>query len=268
MDIMMGLFMFFVGAITASFSLLLARRLVIKNERRKSVFRKSDLDLKGIFFGRSKCEYCGETLGFFDLIPIISWFILRGRCRHCHQPIGSRSPIYETLGGILVWSFWFFYANPWISLCSVVLVMGLVIVSETDIETLTIPDFANVMILGSGLAYHAILPKTDVIDAIFAALAGFTIFFVLDRLFTRIIMGRNASHYRFIIGFGDIKLFGALSAWCGLAFFGYIPVIAAILGAFWALWNQVPRKSWIPYGAFLAMSHVILMVFVNPFFVS
>lgn len=51
--------------------------------------------------GRSMCTSCGHTLGFFDMIPVIGWVFLRGKCRYCKERVSARYPAVELLGGML-----------------------------------------------------------------------------------------------------------------------------------------------------------------------
>lgn len=64
---------------------------------------------KTILKGRSKCDFCEHTLGFWDLLPVVSFFLLRGKCRYCGKPISYQNPLVELITGLLfvaiVWKF-------------------------------------------------------------------------------------------------------------------------------------------------------------------
>jgi leader peptidase (prepilin peptidase)/N-methyltransferase len=83
---MISLFAFFLGAIIGSFLNVCIHRLPHK---------------ESIVTPGSHCPHCGKKIRFYDNIPIISYLILRGRCRHCKEPISLRYPVVEALFGLL-----------------------------------------------------------------------------------------------------------------------------------------------------------------------
>ena len=209
----------------------------------------------------SRCEHCGRRLRPLELIPVLSWIVLRGRCRTCHAPIGWQAPLVEAATGLL----WAAVAVHARSPAELLLGLGftavLVAVTGVDLKCQLIPNVA----LLAGLAWAGLvgLALAGVLGAgepgagelgpwtgrLLAALAGGAVFQVL----------RWAS--RGGLGFGDVKL----AAWLGL-YLGprALPVTlfaAAIAGGVMATallaTGRRGRRDVIPFGPFLALGGLV-----------
>lgn len=209
---------------------------------------------RSVFKGRSRCFACGHILQWHELIPLVSFFIQKGKCRACKAGISSQYPIVELLTGImfvLVWLKAFDYSllvtGYWLLFFSL-----LIVISVYDFRTKIIPDrFVYPLIaLGVGyalLSYYAlrITGYALLYDALTALSAA--AFFALLWLISQ---GKW-------IGFGDAKLTLGL----GL-FLGWPLILLALLFAVWSaaitgigliLFKGYTRKSEIPFGPFLAL---------------
>ncbi|MDR2600574.1 MAG: prepilin peptidase [Oscillospiraceae bacterium] len=102
----------------------------------------SRLPIKGAFLSsnRSQCPGCGETLSPIELVPVLSWLMLKGRCKHCNRRISPRYPIVELLGALFaVTCFWYYGINHLAPTVYIVL-MILLAVTIIDFNTSEIPD--------------------------------------------------------------------------------------------------------------------------------
>lgn len=63
---------------------------------------------RALLAARSRCDACGAALGALDLVPVLGYAMLRGRCRHCSAPISARAPLVEAAGGALALTIWMF----------------------------------------------------------------------------------------------------------------------------------------------------------------
>lgn len=234
--------------------------------------------------GRSRCPACGKTLGVLELIPVVSWIALRGKCRGCRAPISIRYPLVEILTGLALASVPLGLAaisaqflDPWryavAAVCWAGIVLFLAILTLVDLERYLIPDEATVAIgvfgavaawatapvfteaTGSFLGSYAMLAglhATWWIGHLVGAIAACAILLLLFAI-TR---GRG-------IGFGDVKLAFAL----GLAFAWPDSVVlvglAFVLGSLAAVPVLLARKGGmktaLPFGPFLALSAVIIL---------
>ena len=207
--------------------------------------------------GRSACDHCGATLGARELVPIASYALLRGRCRHCHGPI---DPLHLTaeLGAVLVplsamlvargAELWFLCGLGWL----------LIAQSVADLRHLTLPDSLNLAILILGVASVATLAPGALPDALIGAVAGFVALAVIALLYEKL-RGRAG------LGLGDAKLLGGLGAWTGWFGLPSTVLIAAVAAGLTALGlrmlgRQVTATTEVPFGPFLALGAWIVVL--------
>jgi leader peptidase (prepilin peptidase)/N-methyltransferase len=229
---------------------------------------------------RSRCLSCGVDLGVIDLIPVFSYIILRGRCRHCGRPYSPRYMIVELISGLAAVGAWNLFGPGLHALVVFTAVACLIVAFFVDLDHYIIPDetvaiiaAAGVLLdlmmlmqrgraaavvfnerLSYGLAYDIFLPMSLVGMAMgagsFVALA-----FVAERIFKRP-----------ALGWGDVKLAAAMGALLGpgfqfVTFFLIAVVVGAIVGIICMLGGWCGRKDYIPFGPMLAASGIAMMYF-------
>ena len=108
---------------------------------------------KGTFFSkaRSFCPKCGAPIKAYDNIPVISYLILKGKCRNCHASISPRYPLIEAFNCILWVVNFAVFGISWMTLVYDVLVSVLIVIAMIDFDTFEIPDSSNITILLLGL---------------------------------------------------------------------------------------------------------------------
>jgi prepilin signal peptidase PulO-like enzyme (type II secretory pathway) len=232
---------FSLGASIGSFLNVIADRLI-----REETFIR----------GKSYCEKCHHLLNILDLIPIISFFFLQGRCRYCKVKLSFYYPFSEIFTGII-----FLLVFHMIGLTSPLLlvfylysVSALLIIFLSDIKYGIIPDkiiYPGVLItffFQLLTQYH--FPTSYVFSAI-----GSGAFFLLLFLITK---GKG-------MGFGDVKLGFYMGLLLGFPFIIYALYMAFLTGAFVSfiliLWRRKNFKSTIPFGPFLVIATMIVMIF-------
>ena len=205
----------------------------------------------------SRCPKCGRRLAITDLIPVLSWLLLRGRCRYCKERIGLRYPVTEAACVLLFYSMASYTgANlSVIPLC--VFAFVLLCISLVDLDTQEIPDpllifSAAVCILW--IAADAILASYDFYaphwsNALLGAVAGAAPLFLIDRI-TMLVLDKEG------FGFGDVKLMLMAGLFLGWKL-ALIALLFAIIagGAFGAVMmavKKIKRGSYMPFGPFLA----------------
>jgi leader peptidase (prepilin peptidase)/N-methyltransferase len=215
---------------------------------------------KSIINPPSSCPACGAPIRFYDNIPIVSYIILLGRCRHCKERISIRYPLVEALTALL---FWFCYYKfdltyqviPAIFLCSICVTVAFI-----DLDRLIIPDVITLpgMILGIGFSF---LPAgLNVKESIIGFLAGGIILYGIA------VLG-NVVFKRESMGGGDIKLIALIGAFLGWE----NAVLTIIIGSFAGTLVGIivmsrPRRDdshMIPYGPFLALGALISLFWGN-----
>lgn len=108
---------------------------------------------KSVVTERSHCMNCGYQLGWYDMIPVISWLALRGRCRKCSTRISAQYPLIETAGGVLYVTVFLVCGMQWTSVIYCLLGSALLVLTVIDWRTYEIPLGINVMILMLGLIH-------------------------------------------------------------------------------------------------------------------
>ena len=175
---------------------------------------------RSVVRGRSNCDSCGAALGARDLVPIVSWFLVKGRCRRCGAAIDKRHLAVEA-GAALV-GLTAIAAHP-IPLAIFTAIFGwwLFLLAALDIEHQWLPDRLTWPLLGAGLAvaWAGIGPPLG--DRAIGAAAGFAGLAAIGWGYRRL-RGREG------LGGGDPKLLGAIGAWLG---WQHLPLVLADAGA-------------------------------------
>lgn len=205
----------------------------------------------GIVVESSHCPHCKHKLSWFENIPLISWLVLRGRCRHCKVPISPQYPLVELLTAVLVvasvWRFGFGWQGFGASLLSCFLVA----LSGIDLRTRLLPDQLTLPLMWLGLiasVENLYLPPKS---AVLGAMAGYISLWSVWWLFKQL-TGKEG------MGHGDFKLLAAIGAWTGLK--GVLPTIlisslvGAIIGSIWLAVKGRDRATPIPFGPYLAIA--------------
>jgi leader peptidase (prepilin peptidase)/N-methyltransferase len=210
---------------------------------------------------RSRCPHCGHQITALENIPVISWLVLRGRCKACTAPISLRYPLIEALTGLLfalaAWHFGFTAAG----LGALVLIAALLALTAIDFDTQLLPDDITLPLLWVGLALNAFNVYTDLKSAVIGAMAGYLSLWAVYwgfKLFT----GKEG------MGYGDFKLLAALGAWLGWQMLPLTILLSSLVGAVVGLSLMVfarqGRNVPIPFGPYLAAAGLIALVWGKP----
>lgn len=209
---------------------------------------------QAVVFSRSICPGCHAPLKFYDLVPVISWVLLRGKCRQCKEEIGLKPLLYE-IGAILI-ALWVFLQLPpdlyWIG-C--LLGWCLLALAITDYSFFTLPNILNYFLLVSGLSVILFLNQSSFLDHLAAAICGYLIFYLISRIY-------HAVRKRDGIGAGDFKLFAGAGAWVGWAGLPSVLLIACCsavlvllmrmaIGAKFSASDKIPLGSHLCLGIWL-----------------
>jgi leader peptidase (prepilin peptidase)/N-methyltransferase len=213
---------------------------------------------EGIAFGRSICVSCGARLKARDLIPLLSWLALRGRCRSCGRPIGFFYPGIE-LGSLLValWSASLFSGGLMWASC--VLGWALLALAATDLKFLLLPDFLTLPLIPSGLLITWVYDPPMLLPNAAGAGAGYLFVVAVRHIYWRL-RGREG------MGLGDAKLLAASGAWVSWSGLPSVILLGALAGLGFALLG-VRRESTlaltnrVPFGTFLCLGTWIVWLY-------
>lgn len=220
---------------------------------------------EGVVRGRSYCDHCKKKLGFFDLIPLLSLLLLRGKCRYCSKKISLYYPLIELLTGILfVAAFYFLPSTPY-PLLSIpyylFIVSALVVVFFIDLKHGIISDKVVYPAIAVSVLYLFAVHNSLFLNHLLSALGAF-LFFLILLLITR---GKG-------MGWGDVKfafLVGLILGFPGIIVGLYLAFLTgAVAGVILILWRKKKlRGTTIPFGPFL-VAGTFLSLFYLDFFTN
>jgi leader peptidase (prepilin peptidase)/N-methyltransferase len=211
---------------------------------------------------RSGCPSCGAGIAGYDNIPVLSFLLLRGACRHCGARISARYPVIETLAGaialVVAWVF-----GPTLTMLLALLVSWtLLALAVIDIDRQLLPDSLTLPLLWGGLVASLVTvdgspPFVDVRTSVIGAAAGYLSLWSVYQLF-KLLTGKEG------MGYGDFKLLAALGAWIGWQQLPLVILLSAGVGALAGgallLVGGRSRETPIPFGPYLAAAGWIALL--------
>jgi leader peptidase (prepilin peptidase)/N-methyltransferase len=210
---------------------------------------------------RSHCPGCNTQIAWYDDIPVVSWLVLRGRCRTCNEPISVRYPAVELLTAALFALLAIKFGASWELPAFLYLAAVGIALAAIDLDTKRLP---NVLTLPSYVVGGVLLLLPAVLDdrwgdysrAWMGAAALFAFYFVL------------AFIYPAGMGFGDVKLAGLLGLYLGWLSWGAVVVggflgflLGAVVGGAMMIGRKAGRKTAIPFGPFMIAGALLAVFF-------
>lgn len=235
---------------------------------------------ESVVWPRSHCPRCRKRIAGYDNIPIVSYLLLKGRCRHCKQPISPRYLVVELITALSFVALTIRFGLSYDYFFYVVLVCSLIVATFSDIRERIIPDEVSIggMIVGfilSAIRGVNVSPLSfsfiPALNSLLGIVAGGGIIYASGYLFDLIyfkllkrppIQGETES-----MGFGDVKLLALIGAFLGwqraVVTFFIAPFFGLILGVF----TLIKKKDHtIPYGPFLSLGAVIALLWSDRIF--
>jgi leader peptidase (prepilin peptidase)/N-methyltransferase len=209
----------------------------------------------------SRCPGCGRPIRAVENIPILSWLLLRGRCRGCAAPISIRYPLVEaTTGALFAFAAWHFGYSA-AGFGALLFLAALVALTGIDFDTQLLPDDITLPLLWAGLLFNAFGVFIDLKSAVIGAVAGYLSLWAVYWGF-KLATGKEG------MGYGDFKLLAALGAWLGWQMLPLTILLSSFVGAvvgfallvFAGQGRNVP----IPFGPYLAAAGAIALVWGKP----
>ncbi len=210
---------------------------------------------KSIVFPPSACGSCGHRLGPIDLVPVLSFIFLKGKCRHCGERISARYPLVELFtGGIFALLFWRYGISvdfiKYATLSCVLISAGFI-----DIDHRIIPDKLNLFGFITGIIFLFIPNSISIKSSLLGFLVGGGFLFIVA------LVSRGA------MGGGDIKLFAVIGLFLGmektlLALFLTF-LLGGVVGIILIATKLKTRKDYIPFGPFISIGAFIAIMWYN-----
>ena len=204
----------------------------------------------------SACPHCNHAISAWENIPIVSYLLLRGKCKGCGAAISPRYPVIEAISGVLcayaAWHFGF----GWAAAGSLLLIWALLALTAIDFDTQLLPDDITLPLLWTGLLFNLFGVFTDLPSAVLGAVIGYLVLWCVYWLF-KLITGKEG------MGYGDFKLLAALGAWLGWQMLPLIILLSSLVGAVVGITLIVALKHGrhipIPFGPYLAGGGLIAL---------
>ncbi|MEA3453254.1 MAG: prepilin peptidase [Patescibacteria group bacterium] len=208
---------------------------------------------KSFLKGRSYCPNCKHVLAWYDLIPVLSFIVLKRRCHYCKKPISWQYPLVEMITGLL----FLLIINPEISIISNVyylfIISFLIVIFIYDLKHFIIPDKVLYPAIAISFLYVIVNNQFSLIDY-FSSAIGASLFFLLIYLISK---GKW-------IGFGDVKLailLGLLLGWPRIVLALFLSfVIGGIIGLGLIILSKKKFKSEVPFAPFLICGTLISLL--------
>jgi len=257
-----------VGLLVGSFLNVVIHRLpkMMEREWRAQCAELSGTEAKpehiyNLLTPRSACPHCNHKIGALENIPVISYLLLRGKCKGCGAPISMRYPIVETISGVLsayaAWHFGFGLAG----VAAILFVWALIALTFIDFDTQLLPDDITLPLLWLGLLLNLNGAFTTLPNAVIGAVAGYLVLWSVYWMF-KLVTGKEG------MGYGDFKLLAAIGAWLGWQMLPLVILLSSLVGAVVGITLIVAVKHGrnipIPFGPYLAGGGLIALFWGAP----
>ena len=218
---------------------------------------------ESVMKGRSHCPECNHVLGPIDLIPILSWIFLGGKCRYCGKKVPVKYPISELVLGILSMLIILRFGISLVSLRNLIFAYTLFALTLTDLYDYLIPDACILIAIINWLVFaffcyeNLVVAGFTLLTAILFAVCLLGIVLLFDK-----ILGKES------MGGGDIKLVFVCALYLG--FFGtmFMLILACMIGLIFAVvtrYRKSNENGQFPFGPALALATMIMMLYGEPF---
>jgi len=206
---------------------------------------------QSIILPSSYCPKCGQAIRVYDNIPIISYILLRGKCRDCHEKISMQYPIVETITALMSLLLLLKFGLSFKYLSSFIFICALIVITFIDLRNQIIPDVISLPGIPVFFFLAVFCMNLTVWESLLGILIGGGCLFAVAFLY-EIITKREG------MGGGDIKLLAMLGAFLGWKSLFFILFVSSLLGAVVGVSAMIIKgqnmKYAIPFGPFLSIA--------------
>ncbi len=211
----------------------------------------------------SHCPVCSHPIAWYDNLPLLSYLILSGRCRHCAVRIPWRYPVVEVLNAIGYIGLLWFFGPSWSTVAYGLLYSALLVVAGTDLSHKIIPNVITFPGMVVGLLSAATILPLGLVNGLIGLLVGGGILWVLAWA-SPFLFGKEG------MGGGDIKLLGMIGAFLGWKPALLTIMVGSFLGSLVGITliaaRVMKREDYIPFGPFLVCGALIALFFGQSIF--
>ena len=217
---------------------------------------------KGVVSGRSYCPKCKKQITWKDNIPIISYFLLKGKCRKCKKPISSQYALVEFLSILFFVIIYFLYGITLTTLLLMILSLSFIIIFFIDLKHFIIPNEITFSMMALGFIksfdpnLNSMFP--NYINSLIGGLLGYGIIWSIIFFYKQIRKKEG-------MGLGDAKLYAVVGFWFGwlaIPFIIFLSSMIALLSVVPSLIrNSKTMSSQIPFGPYIIIGTLVYLIF-------
>jgi leader peptidase (prepilin peptidase)/N-methyltransferase len=208
----------------------------------------------------SRCPKCQSRIAWYDNVPILSYLILRGKCRRCGEPISGQYPLVELITAFLSLALFVTFGPSFIYLVLFVFCCAMVTLTFIDLEHRIIPDAITLPGIVLGFAVSFFIPHFGWLNSLIGILAGGGSLLLIACLY-QVVTKKEG------MGGGDIKLLAMMGAFFGWKAVLFIIFVASLAGSVIGIAIMAAQKKdstlAIPFGPFLASAAVVYIFYGN-----
>jgi leader peptidase (prepilin peptidase) / N-methyltransferase len=201
----------------------------------------------------SSCPHCGYKLQWYDNIPLVSYALLRGRCRGCGAPIAIRYPIVELLTALVFLAHYFVFGFTPLLVVRLLFACAMIALFAIDLEHQLLPNAITLPGIVMGLVLSLVFPP-GIVDALIGMLVGGGVLWAIGEAYFRA-TGQEG------MGGGDVKMLAMIGAFLGWKLVLVTLVLSSFAGSFIGLLvillGRGGLKHALPYGTFLALGALV-----------
>jgi leader peptidase (prepilin peptidase)/N-methyltransferase len=215
---------------------------------------------ESIVWPGSHCPHCRKSIRFYDNIPLISYILLKGKCRHCHGPISIQYPLIEGITAFVALIIFMKFGPSLSFLIYFAFVAALIVITVIDLYHQIIPDVISLPGIGVGLLASLVLPQFTFFDSLIGFLLGGGSLFLVATLYQWLFKREG-------MGGGDVKLLAMIGAFLGWKAVILTILLGSLVGSITGIIIMVLKgkdfKYAIPFGPFLSLGAVIALFYQN-----
>jgi leader peptidase (prepilin peptidase)/N-methyltransferase len=223
---------------------------------------------ESLAFPGSRCVSCKKPIPWYDNIPLLSYFILRGKCRVCHEKISFRYFAVELISAVCFFILHLNFGFNYVFWIYSLLTFSLIVITFIDLEFQLIPDSISLVGIFAGIILSVIFPglqgaftwQRAFLNSIIGILAGGGLIYLTG------VLGKLAFK-KDSMGEGDVKLMAMLGAFLGWKLAIFIFFLAPFFGAPIGIYVKfVKKEDIIPYGPYISLASFVAMIWGHKIF--
>jgi leader peptidase (prepilin peptidase) / N-methyltransferase len=210
-----------------------------------------------IVFPASRCPSCGHALAWTDNVPVVSYVLLRGRCRYCRAPISARYPIVEAVTCAVFVLHWHVFGPTPLLAVRLAFACALIVLFAIDLEHQILPNVITLPGIVAGFASSLLLPPGPLMSLAGIALGGGILWAIAEGWYRL----RKVE----AMGFGDVKMLAMVGAFLGVKLVILTFVLSSLIGGLVATLLVVTRRAdmatKVPFGTMLAAAALVASLY-------